>query len=155
LSWSRGVSNKTCASAWSGSIDILQRSEKQAKAEPINTRERLDVTVGGQTFGLAAKDLVSILILLLACVAGYLLWLSQDARLQAIAHQHVYLYQYLQAQHALILEHRETLREWLETVSYNSGHPHEQHLPLTHRPSQVKPPPPPSSLTRPPAMAPP
>ena len=102
-----------------------------------NGGERLDLKVGGQSLGLTANSLIPILVLIIAGVAGYLVWLSQDGRFQQMHQQHVYLVQLIEHQNALIQRQTETLRRWLEVVSYNMGKEGGERLPL-----EVPPPPP-------------
>jgi hypothetical protein len=99
--------------------------------------ERLDVRVGGQSFGLSAKDLIPILLLIVAGVAGYLVYHAQDQRFGQMQEQHLMLFRHLQHQNEVLNQHSDVFRRWLTTIDYNIGHP-EQRIPL-----EAAPPPPP------------
>jgi hypothetical protein len=94
-----------------------------------NGRERLEFKVGGQSVGIATQNLIPVLILLLAMVAGYLVYVGQDSRFEQMHQQHLFLHRSLVHQNELMIEQTETIRKWLLTMDYNLVHP-EQRLPL-------------------------
>ena len=92
--------------------------------------ERLDVSVGSHHFGLQAKDLPVILLIILLGIIGYIR--SQDIRdnqREVVA--------LLQAQNMRLTDQNERLaqqtddiRKMLEVLSHNFGVPPEHRLPL-------------------------
>jgi hypothetical protein len=110
---------------------------------PGNGRERLDLRVGGQSIGLSVKDLIPILLLIIAGIAGYLVYQAQDARLQRLHEHHIILFNQIERTHALIVQQNETIRRWLQTVAYNIGRDPSEQVPLELPSPLLAPKPPP------------
>jgi len=115
-----------------------------------NGRERLDLKVAGQSFGLTATSLIPSLALIILGVALYVVWLAQDARFAAMdarfaqmQEQHVRMYDGQLRQNALAHDYLETVRKWLQVLQYNLNQESGQRLPL-----DVAPPLPPSDAPK-------
>jgi hypothetical protein len=112
--------------------------------------ERLELRLGTKSFGLSARDLIPVLLVLSGLVGGYLIYVSISERLAGLsAHQE----QTLATLHAnqlkiaetfhmierVLQEHTDTLRQMLSTHEWNQGRAPGERLPLDMRPEQVVP----------------
>lgn len=66
--------------------------------------ERLQIQLGTRSFGLQAKDIVSVLLLLGGIVGGYLLWVATDHRLATLETQQGHVFEALTAQTTTLLD---------------------------------------------------
>lgn len=118
-----------------------------------NSGERLDLKIGGQSFGLTSRDLIPVLILILACVAGYLLYLALDQRLVHMREVQVHIMEGLARNHEATIVESQAMRELhytqmdyfrklLTTMDHNMSHgPTERYpLELVPPPGMTKPP---------------
>jgi hypothetical protein len=121
--------------------------------------ERLQFQVGTKTFGIQARDLIPVLLLIMIGVGGYLLYLNMATRMdwmmqrqdqtQEMLHANqLKMVEALQTWHQILktqedairitllhqnelLEHQtETFRRFFYTHDYNQGRPPEDRLPL-------------------------
>lgn len=120
--------------------------------EPENAK--LSGSIAGQSFSLQTRDIIPVLMLILACVAGYLLYLALDQRLVNMREVQVHIMNTLSSNrdattaeyHAMRELHTiqmDYFRKLLTTLDYNISHgPTERYpLELVPPPVMTKPPP--------------
>lgn len=95
-----------------------------------NGRDQLSGRVAGQSFHLATSQLVPVLMLLVACVAGYLVYLGQDKQLTAMHRDHDRLLGEIRTLTAKERQATLVLLRALTTLDYNQGRAQEDRLPV-------------------------
>jgi len=113
--------------------------------------ERLEVRVGSQAFGLNAKDLLPILLLLSGLVGGYLLYTDvhkglenlQASQLEVIKVLHgneLKIVNAIQAWRGVVEGETEVIRKLIITHEFNTGRDPGERLPLDLPPPSHPPP---------------
>lgn len=109
--------------------------------------EKLQVTVGGKSFGLQTRDLISVLLLLILAGGGYVLLEHQAKQLDhmtELLYQHTStLLEAVHEQRAFSIKQaqddRMAVRHMLIIHDYNMKHPLESGLPIDLPPELLKP----------------
>lgn len=106
-----------------------------------NGREQISGTIAGQAFQVSSANLLPILILLVGGVAGYLVYLSQDARLAQLYARQEKMLAVLEAQNTAAAIQTLDLFKAISTLQWNLDKPPAERLPLFVAPPSVPHPP--------------
>lgn len=93
--------------------------------------ERLQFQIGSKSFGIQARDLIPVLLLLLIALGGYLLYTSVDHDLDLLYVRQQSILDQLHAMDEQRILQTIRLHKLLEVHDYNAGRPHEERMPLT------------------------
>lgn len=104
-------------------------------------RAKLEGSIAGQSFSLATKDIIPVLLILAGLVGGYLVWVQLDKRLEtagdiivkrldALHEHHAKLHEMLSKGREYTHEEIERVLKALAVVNWNVTHSPDQQLPL-------------------------
>jgi hypothetical protein len=113
-----------------------------------NNGERLELKLGSKAFGLNAKDLLPILLLLSGLVGGYLLYTDVHSGIQHLEASHLEMIkvlhsnelkivQAIQAWRGVVEGETDVIRKLLITHEWNMGRDHSERLPLELPPRPI------------------
>ena len=97
----------------------------------------LKATIAGQSLAIITKDVLPLLLLIVATVGGYLIWLQVDQRLNLLQQHHIRLFDMALEDKKLQRETLETIRNMLQIHDYNQTKPLDQRFPLTLPPASL------------------
>lgn len=91
---------------------------------------QVKASIGGQSFEITTKDVISLLLIVMICLAGWFAWQSNEKRLDNFQAQHVLFGKLLLEQKEFAREETEKLYRALVTLQYNIGRPPDEQIPL-------------------------
>lgn len=102
--------------------------------------ERLEARLGSKSIGLTTRDLLPVLVLLLAGVGGYAIWVQASQGLAVLYKQHEQLERLLEAQQMHRAEYMREMVRLLSVLEFNCDRPPAERLPLALDPAMLAPP---------------
>lgn len=102
--------------------------------------ERLEARMGNKAISLGVKDLLPVLVLLLAGVGGYAIWQQASQGLAVLYKQHEQLERLLEAQQGHRADYMREMVRLLSVAEYNRDRPPAERLPLALDPAMLVPP---------------
>lgn len=105
-----------------------------------NGKEQFAGTIGGQTFSVSVRDLLSLLLLIGVFVLGFIVWQQMSLGLRLLHGQHRQIEEMLDDQNDLLRQQTEEMANFFYALDFNQGKPPEQRIPLRLYQQRDKPP---------------
>lgn len=104
--------------------------------------ERLEARLGNKALTLGVKDLLPVLVLVLAGVGGYAIWVQASQGLAVLYKQHEHLERLMEEQRHARADYMREMVRLLSVAEYNRDRPLAERLPLALDPTMLQPQPP-------------